>query len=216
MLVGANPTRKLLLTGFEAFGGEKINPSAEAVSALSGQSVAGREVITAILPCVFHESLDELLDLLDKIEPELVICVGQAGGLDAIHLERVALNIDDAPIPDNSGAQPCEQSIVDGGPAAYWSTLPLRAIERALATSSIKSTLSLSAGSFVCNHVFYGLMHALQTRPEVRGGFVHVPYLPEQAAAKGEGLTPPSMPLERMVESLRIAAEVSLLGRAEL
>lgn len=203
--------RRILLTGFEAFGGETINPSALAVAALAGKMVAGREVVSAVLPCVFDQSSAELIRYLDEVEPELVICVGQAGGRDAINLERVARNIDDAEMADNSGAQPTGRRIAIAGPATYHSSLPLESIVDALNAISIKTVVSDDAGSFVCNHVFYNLMCTLKSRPGVRGGFIHVPFLPEQVEAKSQEPLPPSMPLERIVESLRVAMEVTLL-----
>jgi pyroglutamyl-peptidase len=141
----------------------------------------------------------------------LVICVGQAGGRAAITPERVAINVDDARIPDNAGAQPVDRPVVRGGPAAYFSTLPVKAIVAALRAAGLPSEVSQTAGTFVCNHVFYGLMHALRKRKDLRGGFIHVPFLPEQAQ-KGQA----SLPLEDMVYGVALAVETALRRKKDL
>ena len=197
--------KTILITGFEPFGGERVNPSQDIAQALDGRVIGGRKVVGAVLPCVFGENITELKKLLSVHRPELAICVGQAGGRAEITPERVAINIDDARIPDNAGAQPIDAPIVRGGPAAYWSTLPIKAIVAALQAENIPAAVSQTAGTFVCNHVFYGLMHALKSRRGVRGGFVHVPFLPEQAK-QGQ----PSLPLETMILALARTIEVSL------
>jgi pyroglutamyl-peptidase len=207
----AAPSKNVLLTGFDAFGGEDVNPSALAVQQLAGETIAGRQIVTAILPCVFGQSVLELKGVMDEVNPELVICVGQAGGRDAINLERIAINLDDAAMPDNAGAQPVDQVISADGPAAYWATLPGKEIVRSLEAKGIRAVVSQSAGTFVCNHVFYRLMQTLKNRPGVRGGFIHVPFLPEQAKGNASSSRQPSMPLEQIVESLRIATMASLL-----
>jgi pyroglutamyl-peptidase len=202
--------KTILITGFEPFGGEKVNPSQDIAQALDGRMIGGRKVVGAVLPCVFGASITELKKLLRVHRPELVICVGQAGGRAEITPERVALNIDDARIPDNAGAQPIDTPIVRGGLAAYWSTLPIKAIVAALQAAKIPAAVSQTAGTFVCNHVFYGLMHALKSRRGVRGGFVHVPFLPAQAK-QGQ----PNLPLETMILALARTIEVSLRTRRD-
>jgi pyroglutamyl-peptidase len=206
--------RTVLLTGFEPFGGEKVNPSALAVQALDGRTIAGRRVVAAVLPCVFGAARRALLRELRRARPELVICVGQAGGRAAITVERIAINVDDASIADNAGARPVDAAIVRGGPAGYWSTLPLKAIVRALERARIKAAVSQTAGTFVCNHVFYALMRTLERRRGVRGGFVHVPYLPAQARRVKGGA--PSMPLAKIVRALEIAARTALGTRRDV
>ena len=149
--------------------------------------------------------MDELTRLLRLHKPALVICVGQAGGRGAISLERVAINVNDARIPDNAGGQPVDTPVVAGGPAAYFSSLPIKAMLQALQASGVAAEVSQTAGTFVCNHVFYALMHALATRrgfKRTRGGFIHVPYLPEQGA--------PSLPLDETVRGLRLAVATAL------
>lgn len=197
------PTKTVLLTGFEPFGGDAVNPSEEVARQLNGCVIGGYRVVGELLPCVFGAALVELKKLLKANRPALVICTGQAGGRSGITPERVAINVDDARIPDNAGQRPAGRPVVRGGPAAYWSTLPFHAIAAALEAKGIAATVSQTAGTFVCNHVFYGLMHALRQTRAVRGGFIHVPFLPEQAAA-GQ----PSLPLETMVEGIALAIEV--------
>jgi pyroglutamyl-peptidase len=171
----------VLLTGFEAFGGYSVNASWLAAQALHGRQIAGHRVVAARLPTVFDLSLRELQGLLDAHAPSLVLCLGLASGRKALSLERVAININDASLADNHGAQPVDTPVVSEGPTAYFSTLPLKAMLQALRRHGLPAELSQTAGTFVCNHVFYGLMHALGTQADLRstrGGFVHVPDLP--------------------------------------
>ncbi|WP_315906026.1 pyroglutamyl-peptidase I [Priestia koreensis] len=198
--------KTILLTGFEPFDGEEINPSLEAVKQLHQTQVAGHTVISKSLPTVFHQSISLLQTYIDELEPSVVICVGQAGGRDRISIERVAINIDDARIPDNEGQQPIDQPIVDGGPVGYWSSLPIKAIVRDLTTKGIPGHISHTAGTYVCNHLFYGLMHYI-TDKDVKGGFIHIPFIPEQAVRyPGK----PSMSLEMIVAGLQSAVETAL------
>jgi pyroglutamyl-peptidase len=203
--------RTVLVTGFEPFDVAEINPSLEIARNLHGSVIAGHTVVGALLPCVFGAAIPELQRLLRVHRPALVIGVGQAGGRAAITPERVALNVDDARIADNAGAQPVDRPVVRGGPAAYFSTLPVKAIVAALRAAGLPSEVSQTAGTFVCNHVFYGLMHALRTRKDVRGGFIHVPFLPEQAQ-KGQA----SLPLEDMVYGVALAVETALRRKKDL
>lgn len=205
MAVSALPA--VLLTGFEPFGGDDRNPSQAVVRALDGQTLAGHRIVGCELPVEFGESLHVLRRALRRTRPTLVVCLGQAGGRDSISLERIAINVDDARIPDNGGAQPVDVPVVAHGPAAYFSTLPIKAMSLALAEAGIPAAVSQTAGTFVCNHVFYGLMHALRRRQDVRGGFIHVPWSDEQAAERpGQ----PGLPLATMVEGIRIALEAAL------
>jgi pyroglutamyl-peptidase len=185
-VISLTPARGLsaptvLLTGFEAFGGATINPSWLGAQALHGRQIAGHRVVAARLPTVFDTSLSELHVLLMDHRPALVVCLGLASGRTALSLERVAININDASLADNRGAQPVDTPVVPQGPTAYFSTLPLKAMLQALRRHGLPAELSQTAGTFVCNHVFYGLMHTLATQPALqgtRGGFVHVPDLP--------------------------------------
>nr|WP_207225005.1 pyroglutamyl-peptidase I [Rivibacter subsaxonicus] len=204
---------RVLLTGFEPFGGETINPSWLAARALDGERIGGAMIVACELPCVFDAALQALDSALADCDPMLVIALGQAAGRCDLSFERVAVNLDDARIPDNAGAQPIDRSVIAGAPAAHFGTLPVKAIVATLRQQGIPASLSMSAGSFVCNHLFFGLMHRLAARPGVRGGFVHLPLLPEQAARHpGQ----PSLPLATMVEGLRVAIEVALATREDL
>lgn len=202
--------RRVLLTGFEPFDGEPINPSWLAARALDGERVVDARIVARELPCVFGAAIETLERAIAELHPVLVVCTGQAAGRAGLSLERVAINVDDARIPDNAGRQPIDEPIVEGGPAAYFSTLPIKAIARTLHDAGVRAEISQTAGTFVCNHVFYGLLHAVRARG-VRAGFVHVPLLPEQAArmARGE-LRPPAMTLEDMTRGLRLVVATSL------
>ena len=195
-----------MLTGFEAFGGQPINPSALAVTELAGEMIANCRVETRVLPCTFDGAIAMLDEEIRSLSPALVICVGQASGSDSIAVERIAINLDDASSPDNLGCQPRDTPICEEGPAAYWGTLPTRRIVDALTREGIKARLSQDAGTFVCNHVFYGLMRIVEQRREVRAGFIHVPLLPEQVAENQL----PSMSLSTIVRAIAIACAVSL------
>lgn len=207
------PTPNVLLTGFDPFGGETINPSWEAVRALDGEIVAGRTIRAVQLPTVFGRSLTVLRAALKRFRPDVVICVGQAGGRPQLSLERVAINVDDARIPDNAGKQPVDRAIARDGPAAYFSTLPIKAMRAALADAGVPAEISQTAGTFVCNHVFYGLMHALAATPNVRGGFAHIPFLPAQAARHAGA---PSLAQEEVTRALRVMLATALATRADL
>jgi len=197
-----------LVTGFAPFGGESVNPSQLIAQALHGQTIAGHRVVGATLPTEFASSLLVLNDLLKRHRPALVLAVGQAGGRAEISLERIAVNLIDARIPDNAGAQPIDIAVVENAPNAYFSTLPLKAMLAGLQDAGIPAVLSHSAGTFVCNQVFFGLAHALQTRRKrVRGGFVHVPYLPEQAAHHPGA---PSLTLAVMIKAVQLCLQVAL------
>lgn len=205
-------SKTILLTGFEPFGGESVNPSWEAVRRLDGETLAGAAVAARRLPCVFGEALAVLREEMAALRPALIVAVGQAGGRPELSLERVAINVDDARIADNAGRRPIDRPVVPGGPAAYFSTLPIKAQAAALRAAGIPAAVSQSAGTFVCNHVFYGLMHALAGTP-ARGGFIHIPYLPEQAAAHPGAA---SMSLETIVAGLRLALETALTATEDI
>lgn len=179
---------KLLLTAFDPFGGEKINPALEAVKAVSDR-VGNVTVIKLEVPTVFHRSIETVEKAIREHRPDAVLCVGQAGGRFGVMPERVAINIDDARIPDNEGNQPIDVPIFEDGPSAYFSTLPVKAMARAINEAGFPSGVSNTAGTFVCNHLMYGVLyHLAQMDPQVRGGFVHVPFVPNQVVNK------PNMP----------------------
>ena len=194
---------KVLLTGFEPFGGSHVNPSIEACRRLEGETVNGHRVVVEMIPLRYDEVRPRLLEALEKHIPSAVICTGQSGAA-SINLERVAINVADARIPYNCGTQPVDRPIVEDGPVAYWSRLPLRRILKALRDSGIPSVISNSAGTFGCNHIFYELMHLLEEEGlDISAGFIHVPPLPEQVVDKGT----PSMSLETTVRALSVAVE---------
>jgi pyroglutamyl-peptidase len=206
--------KKVLLTGFDPFGGEAINPAIESVRKLEGEVIEDHEVVALEVSTVFDKSIQELKNAIDEVKPGLVICVGQAGGRAHISVERIAINVNDARIPDNAGNQPVDTPVIEAGPAAYWSTLPIKAMVEALKNKGIPAMVSQTAGTFVCNHIFYGLMHELHTKQTlVRGGFIHIPFLPEQAAKKPEQ---PSMALDIIAEGLQIAVETAVRNREDI
>ncbi|MBO1580428.1 pyroglutamyl-peptidase I [Bacillus sp. XF8] len=200
--------KTVLLTGFEPFGGEEINPAWEVAKQLDGQVIGDYKIISKQVPTVFHKSLQVLQSYMKEIEPELVVCIGQAGGRPDITVERVAINVDDARIADNEGNQPVDVPIVEGGPVAYWSTLPMKATVKKLREEGIPASVSQTAGTFVCNHLFYGLMHMLaKEENEARGGFIHIPFLPEQASSHpGQ----PSMSLSTITKGIELLIRVVL------
>ncbi|MBT2373151.1 pyroglutamyl-peptidase I [Pseudomonas fluorescens] len=196
--------RTVLLTGFEPFDQDLINPSWEAVRRLDGVLLAQDvRIVARQLPCAFATAVTGLKALLEAYRPHLVIATGLGPGRSDISIERVAINLNDARIPDNLGEQPIDTPVVPDGPAAYFSTLPIKAMVRALREAGIPASVSQTAGTFVCNQVFYSLQHAL-AGSGVRGGFIHVPFLPEQVAQAGPGQS--SMALAVQVDALRIAA----------
>lgn len=200
----------ILLTGFAPFGGEAVNPSWQAVRALDGEAIEGHRVVAVELPTEFEGSLRVLRKAVRATHPQIAIAVGLAGGREGISLERVAINVIDARIPDNAGAQPIDRPVVLRGPAAYFSTLPLKAALAALQKAGIDAHVSQTAGTYVCNHVFYALMHATR-RSATRAGFVHVPYLPEQAQRHHT----PGMPLDQIIEGLRVIVRTALRVHAD-
>lgn len=205
--------QRLLLTGFEPFGGEAINPSWEVARALHGRQVGTAQVVAEQLPCVFAQALPALRQALRRHRPQWVVCLGLAGSRSAISLERVAVNLCDARIADNAGAQPAGSPVVAGGPAAYFTRLPVKALVQRLQAAGLPAELSLSAGSFVCNQVMYGLLHALWRQPQVPAGFIHLPPLPEQA-----GVHPGSraMALDAQVRGIALVVEALVEGVQEV
>jgi pyroglutamyl-peptidase len=206
-------TKTILLTGFEPFNGAAINPAWEAVRLLDGWSGDGFRVEVRELPCVFGRAAEALCAFVDEVRPDIAIAVGQAGGRPEISVERIAINVDDARILDNAGQQPVDVPILEDGPAAYFTNLPIKAMVAAMREQGLKAGVSQTAGTFVCNHVFYALMHHVRGQ-SVKAGFIHVPFLPEQAEAYPEPT--PSMALDEIVAGLRAAVEVALAVDADL
>jgi pyroglutamyl-peptidase len=190
---------KVLLTGFEPFGKATLNPSGEIVKQISGDNI-----VTAILPVAYAQSAERLLALIAEHNPDVVISLGQAEGRTHISPERIAINLDDARLADNEGVIRNDVPIVVGGPVAYESTLPIKDIVKAINDAGVPAAVSLSAGAFLCNHVFYVAQdHFKGTK--VRSGFVHVPLMDEQT---GEFPGLPTMPLDQMVKAVRTMLEV--------
>jgi pyroglutamyl-peptidase len=190
---------KVLLTGFEPFGKATLNPSREIVKQISGDNI-----VTAILPVAYAQSAERLMALIAEHKPDVVICLGQAEGRTHVSPERIAINLDDARLADNEGVIRNDVPIVVGGPVAYESTLPIKEIVKAINDAGVPAAVSLSAGAFLCNHVFYVAQdHFKGTK--VRSGFVHVPLMDEQA---GEFPGLPTMPLDQMVKAVRTMLEV--------
>ena len=175
---------KILLTAFEPFGGEKVNAAQEA-AALVKNEIAGARIVKMDVPVVFGESVEAVVSAIRREHPDAVLCLGQAEGRAELTPERVAINLDDARIPDNAGNQPIDRPIDPDGAPAYFSTLPVKAMVRAIQQAGLPARLSNSAGTFVCNHLMYGtLCHLARFCPRTRGGFLHVPVLHEQAAER--------------------------------
>jgi pyroglutamyl-peptidase len=197
---------KILLTGFEPFGGSTINPSEQAARALDQQIIAGAAITCAILPVDWQMGPRALLTALHTCSPDAVLCLGEAPSRPVISVERVAVNLLDFTIPDNSGAALIDQPVLPGGPAAYFATLPVRPIFCAIQAAGVPAELSLTAGSYLCNAVLYHLLHyqAGQPRP-APSGFIHLPRLPRQAAAANQ--RGPTMSLEAILTALQAALE---------
>lgn len=191
---------KIIVTGFDPFGGEKINPSIECVKALP--EIEGVELIRLELPTVFKESAKRLNEVINDVKPDAVLSVGQAGGRAGITMERIAINVDDARIPDNISQQPIDEAIQLDGEAAYFTTLPIKRIVKAIREAGISAEVSNSAGTFVCNHIMYqALFAATKADKPFKAGFMHIPFIPEQTTDK------PSLPLEESTKALQIAIE---------
>jgi len=197
--------KKLLLTGFEPFGGEKINPALEAVRSVKDE-IGGLQIVKLQVPVVFCEADRLICKEMARVQPDAVLCVGQAGGRDAITPERVAINVMDAAVPDNAGQVMTDCSIAPEGPAAYFATLPIRDMMEAVRAQGTACRISNTAGTYVCNNLMYAALHyAAENMPHVKAGFVHVPYIPEQTAGKADV---PSMPLEQIIQALEAMIEV--------
>lgn len=196
---------KILVTGFDPFGGEPINPAIETVKRLP-DSIAGAEIIKLEIPTVFYKSLQMIDEAIAKYNPDVVLSIGQAGGRPDITVERVGINIDDCRIPDNEGNQIIDGSIYLEGPDAYFVTVPIKAMVQRIQSRNIPASVSNTAGTFVCNHVTYGVCHLIATKyPGKRSGFIHIPFLPQQVTDKKNM---PSMSQDLMVEAIEAAIEV--------
>lgn len=205
--------KEVLLTGFEPFGGESKNASLEIANRLARWSGANCNMSVREIPTVFDESIACLKRCMQEVQPDVVICLGQAQERSTVSVERVAINLNDARIPDNRGHQPMDTRTVGKGPAAYWSTLPVKAIVRRLVQHDIPASISETAGTFVCNHLFYGLMHELRRKGAIwrkkgtMGGFIHLPCLPDQIVGHTERNR---LSLDVMVNAIQLAIETTV------
>jgi len=200
----------VLLTGFEPFAGDATNPSGDAVRAVAERWTGADTLVTEVLPVTFAGAAARLRALIDEHSPDVVIAAGLAGNRAQVTPERVAINLADARIPDNAGEQPLDAPSVPGSPAAYFATLPVKAIAAAIAGAGIPASVSHSAGTFVCNHVMFTALDAVAAQQDVRAGFVHVPWAAETAPAGA-----PALPLADIVRSLEVAVRTSLDTRGD-
>ena len=204
---------KVLLTGFDPFGGEPINPAEEAVKKVSS-TIAGAEVIKLTIPTVRTKSLEAIEASIQEHQPDIVISVGQAGGRFDITPERVAINIDDFRITDNEGNQPTDEPVFADGEAAYFTSLPVKAMVDHMQKNGIPASLSNTAGTFVCNHVMYGVLYMIDKKyPNIKGGFVHIPYMTSQILDKRNM---PSMSLEEIIKGLELLIEAAILNETDI
>ena len=196
---------EILVTAFDPFGGESINPAQQAVERLD-EKIGEHHIHKLIIPTVFGRAAELVIQEMEALCPDAVVCVGQAGGRKAVTPERVAINVMDANITDNAGVQPQDEPIVPGGPAAYFSTLPIKKMVEGIRTAGLEAAVSNSAGTFVCNSLLYSVLHHAATEmPETKAVFVHVPFIPQQTEGKD---SVPSMPLEDIVRALTAAISV--------
>lgn len=197
---------KILLTGFDPFGGEKINPAFEAVKLVS-EKIENCEIVKLEIPTVFGKSVEYIDQAIQEHNPSIVLAIGQAGGRSSIAVERVGINMDDARIPDNEGNQPIDEIIFDDGENAYFSNLPIKMMVKEIQESGIPAVVSNTAGTYVCNHVLYSIMYLIDKKyPNTKGGFIHVPFLPEQVLEKNM----PSMSLELVAKGIEIAIQTAI------
>ena len=205
-----NATKKqILLTAFEPFGGEAANPSLEAARAMTGVDFPGAALTMLELPVDRHRAIEVAVERLRAVRPDAVMMLGLAMARYRITPERVAINVDDFRIPDNVGNQPAGEPVIEGGPVGYFSTLPIRAITDRLLRARIPAAISNSAGTYLCNRLFYSVMHVIATEPlPTVAGFIHLPYTHEQALDKQPDV--PSLARETIVEGVRLAIEVTL------
>lgn len=205
---------KILITAFEPFGGELINPAQEAVKRMASH-ISGATIVKLGVPTVFYRSIDTVVEAVKRENPDVILCIGQAGGRFDITPERVAINRDDARIPDNDGNQPIDQPIYQDGENAYFSNLPIKAIVETLQSAGLPASVSNTAGTYVCNHLMYGVLyHLAKMGLNSRAGFIHVPYIPEQVVHKPVSL--PSLALGDIVRGLEYAVEAIVRYRDDI
>lgn len=204
---------KILITGFDPFGGESVNPALEAVKKLP-DTILGQEVIKIEIPTVFRKAVEKIEENIEKHNPDVVISVGQAGGRFGITPERVAINIDDARIQDNEGNQPIDIAIYEDGENAYFTNLPIKAMVKEMNDNGIPASVSNTAGTFVCNHVMYGILYLIDKKyPNMRGGFIHVPYIPSQVTTKPNM---PSMSADDITKGLELSIKAIIENSSDI
>ena len=204
---------KVLITGFDPFGGESINPALEAVKALP-DTIAGAEIIKLEIPTVFRKSLEKIEENIIKHDPDIVISVGQAGVRFGVTPERVAINIDDARIEDNEKNQPIDITIFEDGETAYFTNLPIKAMVKEMQDGGIPASVSNTAGTFVCNHVMYGIMYMIDKKyPNMKGGFIHVPYITSQVVIKPNM---PSMSASDITKGLELSIKAAVENKEDV
>ena len=208
---------KILVTGFDPFGGEKVNPALETIKLLPAE-ILGTKIIKLEIPTVIGKSLAKITAAVEQENPDVVLSIGQAGGRADISVERIGINIDDCRIPDNEGNQPIDEPIIQGGPSAYFVTIPIKAIVEKIREHKIPASVSNTAGTFICNHVCYGVAHIAAERTAkgkpMKSGFIHIPFLPEQVIGK-PALTP-SMSLEMIVKGIELAIEAIVENNSDI
>ncbi|WP_252236427.1 pyroglutamyl-peptidase I [Clostridium sp. CH2] len=204
---------KVLITGFDPFGGESINPALEAVKKLPN-TISNAEIIKLEIPTVFKKSLNKIEENILAHKPDILISIGQAGGRFGITPERVAINIDDARIQDNEKNQPIDLKVFEDGENAYFTTLPIKAMVKEMQEAGIPSSVSNSAGTFVCNHVMYGVLYMINKKyPNIKGGFIHVPYIPSQVVNKPNM---PSMSIEDISKGLELSVKAAVENNTDI
>lgn len=205
---------KILLTGFDPFGGETINPAWEAVKMVQNQ-IDDIEIVKLKVPTVFYKSIAKVAEVLEREKPDAVLCIGQAGGRYDLTPERVAININDARIPDNEGQQPIDIPVFEDGAAAYFSTLPVKAMVKAIRHAGVPASVSNTAGTFVCNHLMYGVLYTLEKKyPGVRGGFMHVPFITSQIVHRFPSAS--SLSIEDIVKGIEAALRAIALNSHDI
>lgn len=204
---------KVLITGFDPFGGESINPALEAVKKLPNV-INNAQIIKLEIPTVFKKSLQKIEENIIAHKPDIVISIGQAGGRFGITPERVAINVDDARIEDNEKNQPIDIKVFEDGENAYFSTLPIKAMVKEMQDAGIPSSVSNTAGTFVCNHVMYGVLYMINKKyPNIKGGFIHVPYIPSQVIDKP---TMPSMSIDDIAKGLELSVKAAVENNLDI
>ena len=204
---------KVLVTGFDPFGGESINPAWEAVKVIKDE-ISGAEIVKMQIPTVVGKSIAKIHDKMVEINPDIVIAVGQAGGRFGVTPERVAINVTDARIPDNEGNQPIDEPIFADGDAAYFSNLPVKAMVQEIKNAGYPTSLSNTAGTYICNHVMYGILYYIQKEfPNVRGGFIHVPFAASQVVNKPNT---PSMAIADITAAIEAAIKAAVEHQADI